>query len=422
VLESRPPRVHVPGAAREIGAIQANEREHMRAGLRLIGVCWAAALLFAPAAAPAQDSNQATTAAPAPAPATVGPQELRNFNLQGNVIRPAEQPPAPRASTPEAPAARNDAATAPAVREPRRRAAAPARRVVAAERPVAAAPEPLRQTAPASSVTVALPRLDNGAVSGSAAAPAAIGALPDAPERTFPLLPWLIAAIALGAGGAFLLWRRRSREALAGGAEYDLFAAPEPVPPPAPSPAPAPAPEPAPERPAFSGLVSTRLRPWIEIGFQPVRCVVEERQVTIDFELELYNSGSIAAQSVLVETNLFNAGKGQDQELGAFFANPAGRGDQQVSIPPLKRMTVKSQVVVARDRVQIFEVAGRKLFVPLVAFNAVYRWTGGGGQTSASYLVGRDTKSDKMAPFRLDLGPRVFRGVGARALPVGVRS
>ena len=395
----------------------------MRAGLRLIGAFLAAALAIAPAAALAQDSNQATSAAPAPAPGTVGPQELQNFKLQGNVTRPAEQPAAP-------PAARTEARTAPAADQPQPKVATPVRRSAPAERPAAVAeraPEPLRQSPPASSVTVALPRLDNGAVRGSAIAPAApsapaVPAASDTPERKFALLPWLLAALALGAGGAFLLWRRRSRAALAEGPTYDLFAAPEPEPEPAPAPAPAPAPEPAPERPAFSGLVSTRVRPWIEIGFQPVRCVVEEQKVTIDFELELFNSGSVAAQSVLVETNLINAGNGQEQELGAFFAKPVGDAEQAVSIPPLKRMTVKSQVVVARDQVQVFEAGGRKLFVPLVAFNASYRWTGGGGQTSASYLVGRDTKSEKMAPFRLDLGPRVFRGIGGRLLPIGVRS
>jgi hypothetical protein len=60
--------------------------------------------------------------------------------------------------------------------------------------------------------------------------------------------------------------------------------------------------------------------------------------------------------------------------------------------------------------------------VPLIAMNALYRWSGGEGQTSVSYLLGRDIKGEKMAPFRLDLGPRLFRGVGARALPSGLRA
>jgi hypothetical protein len=82
---------------------------------------------------------------------------------------------------------------------------------------------------------------------------------------------------------------------------------------------------------------------------------------------------------------------------------------------------LRNRVVIAHEHVRIFDVAGRKVFVPLIAFNALYRWSGGDGQSSISYLLGRDTKGEKMAPFRLDLGPRVFRGIGARPLPVGVR-
>ena len=85
-------------------------------------------------------------------------------------------------------------------------------------------------------------------------------------------------------------------------------------------------------------------------------------------------------------------------------------------------MTLRSQVVTPRENIQVLEIAERQVFIPLIAFNALYRWSASEGQTSASYLLGRDAKSAKMAPFRLDLGPRVFRGVGARLLPVGLRN
>ena len=40
---------------------------------------------------------------------------------------------------------------------------------------------------------------------------------------------------------------------------------------------------------------------------------------------------------------------------------------------------------------------------------------------SVAYLVGPATKGDKLAPFRLDLGARLFEGLAARLLPLGVR-
>jgi hypothetical protein len=409
----------------------------MGAVLRLGTAILAAALALAPTAAPAQEADQAAPSAPS-STSTVGPQDLQNFDLQGRVTRPAEEPasqpppspsPKPRAQAPTAPAPAREAATTP----PQRGEPAPVR---------ATAPEPLRQTAPASSVTVSLPRLDKNTGRSSAAAPVPVATagldspatMP--PEHRLSILPWLLAAFALGAAAAFLLLRSRWREVIAGGPQLDLFAAPEPEPQPAPAPraqptpmptpAPPPAAEPAPvppptrPEPAISGLVSTRLRPWLEIGFHPLNCIVDDRQVTFEFEVELLNSGNAPARAVLVEASLFNASNNQDQELEAFFANPLAEGERIPVLQPLKRIRLKSKVVTDREHVQVYEIGRRKVFVPIIAFNALYRWRGSEGQTSASFLLGIDTKAEKMAPFRLDLGPREF-AVTARQLPSGQR-
>ena len=232
--------------------------------------------------------------------------------------------------------------------------------------------------------------------------------------------PWLIAAMALGAGAAFLFLRSRNREVLADGPAVDAFVAPEPVRAPSSQPVPAPAPKPVSPVPD-SGIVSTRLRPWIDITFEPRRCIVEDERVTFEFDLSMMNSGSAPARDVLIEASTFNAGPTQDQEIEAFFASPVGEGERIAAIPPLKSFNLRTQVSVARSQVRVLEAGGRHVFVPLMAFNAVYRWGGGEGQTSEAFLLGRDTQGEKMAPFRLDLGARVFRGVGKRPLPAGVR-
>jgi len=141
--------------------------------------------------------------------------------------------------------------------------------------------------------------------------------------------------------------------------------------------------------------------------------------VIVQFEIELFNSGSAPARGVLVEATLFNAG--QDSQIGNFFANPLGTGERIAAIPPLKRITIRTQVAVPREQVQAYELAGRQVFVPVIAFNTLYSGSGAEGQTSVSYLLGRDTKGEKMGPFRLDLGPRIFRSVAARLLPAGIR-
>ena len=142
----------------------------------------------------------------------------------------------------------------------------------------------------------------------------------------------------------------------------------------------------------------------------------------VDFELELFNSGSAPARAVLAEAVLLNAGQNQDQEIERFYANPVGAGERIASIQPLRRLSLRTQVTATRDQVQEYELAGQKVFVPIVAFNALYSWSSGEGQTSACYLLGRDTQREKMAPLRLDLGARAFMAIAGRLLPTGVKS
>jgi hypothetical protein len=416
----------------------------MKAGLRFTIAYLAAALALAPVGAHAQEAAPPpTTNTATPATDAVGPRELQNFNLSGRVTRPADRPattqPAPATRTTQAPASRPPAASTATPRTPPVRTATnneprPERSASADSAPAAASvatPAPQRPPA-ASSVTVDLPKLGDSAkatIPTPSPAPGPAFA-PDprpanlTPDHGFGMLPWLLAAVALAGGGLFLFWRSRTREAFAGGPLVDDFVAPQPAPRPAPVPRPAPQPAPAPPAPpsaSIPGIVSTRLRPWIEIGFQPLRCVVDGNQVVVEFEAELFNSGSAAARAVLAEASLFNAGPAQDQDLGTFFANPVGAGERIVEIGPLKRIALRSQVVAPLTQIQRYELGGHEVFVPVIAFNALYRWSSGEGQTSVSYLLGRDTQSDKLGPFRLDLGARVFRGLAARQLPTGIR-
>jgi hypothetical protein len=276
------------------------------------------------------------------------------------------------------------------------------------------------------------------------------GLHPADPRRN--VFPWLLAIFLLVGAAAYFFWRQRSQQGYAAVAGHEQVmlkrATPEPRPTPQPAgqplqretPTRAPperAPEPAPESQlpaggvvstrlrqstAPAGVVSTSLRPWLEIEFTPGRCVVEEDKATIQFDVAVYNSGGAPARDVLIEASMFNAGPTQDNEIGAFFAHPVAQGDRIPAIAPLKRVALKSAVSLTLDQMRQFEVAGKRIFVPLIGFNALYRWSGGDGQTSASYLVGRDTQSEKLAPLRLDLGPRIFRGLGARQHNIGVRS
>jgi hypothetical protein len=400
-----------------------------------------AALALGPVAALAQDIPPATTNTTAPG--AIGPRELQDFSLKGTVTQRAE-PPAQQPVQPPARSTRNQAQSAASSPAPARQSPSERAGALISDQPVqtrtaparaAAQPEP-RATAPAAQVpattTASADRGPTIAASSPQPEPAsAFAADPSpgtlAPEHNFPILPWLLAGIVAVAGAVFLFLRNRPRHAYAGGPQVDTFVAPEPAPQPRPAPPEAPPPPAlpkveAPPRQRSPGVVSTSLRPWMDIGFQPIRCILDEQRLTVEFEIELFNSGSGPAREVLVEARLFNAGPAQDQEIASFFANPHGQGDRIAVIPPLKRFARKSQVIIGREQLQAYELAGHQVAVPLIAFNALYRWSGGEGQTSVGYLLGRDGQGDKLAPFRLDLGPRLFRGLGAKPLPEAVRA
>lgn len=429
------------------------------------------AMMAAPPLA-AQVAPPSGTAAPATtAPGdTVGPRELHNFSLgtksllqttPPDLISPRSRgiaPPPPRVVTTPS---RVEPAGALAAREE------PASQPRAEPQPSSPSRSATSETS-SSSQTVALPPADPLLGPATVAnetelpsvidtAPAAIGLAPASESGGLPL-SWIVAFLVAVIAGLAFAFRDRLRglgrsgqvPAMAGGMAYapDLIQ-PAPVPR-APTPPPAlprsTAPTggitvrrpdafaprqpdvtpPPPARPI--GIVSSRLRPWLDIRFEPARAVIDETQASVQFDVTVTNSGGAPARNVLVEGVMINAGAEQDVELARFFDTPVGVGERIDSIPPMGSVSLKSAVSLPLDQVRAYDVGGRKLFVPMIAFNALYEWSGGTGQSSASFLLGRSGSGEaerdggsRMAPLRLDLGPRLFRDLDARRHTLGVR-
>ncbi|RST30184.1 hypothetical protein HMF7854_04575 [Sphingomonas ginkgonis] len=419
------------------------------------------------AAAPAlAQSTTVLTPAPPAREDTVGPEQLRNFSLGGtsgqNSSQPATVAPVPAARAPARTGPDTSAATTPPREQRERVAAAPPAAEAQPERVRAAPAEPAvrERSAEPPAATASAPRQAVPTLTSPALAPSPPVALP-APAPVAPAdldegsgsstLVWILLLIAAaGAGGAWWLLRQRgsggsggARPALAGGG-FDLGAPeqPQPIPPlkrapattqplqraaapglvrrPAGETVPPAAPAP---RPAGGGIVSSRLRPWVELDLRAERIVVDEGGVTLFFDLNVLNSGNAPAREVKIEAIMINAGADQETNLATFHERPApGAGGIEV-IAPLGQLALQSQVRLQRDAVREYEVEGRKLFVPVVALQASYRFSSGEGRTSVNYLVGRSGGEDggKMGPIRMDLGSRIFRGLDQRLNPTGVR-
>jgi len=359
---------------------------------------------LAAAGAPALAQNETSN--------TIGPPQLKDFSLPGQrTTPPATLPPAPTTRPPVA-EPRTPPATAPVVaRErpaPAPRADVPPPRSetgAGAAAPAPASSEPVPQAAPPPSAGIGPTPLPE-----PQAAPAPAPAEAE-PKGSGWLWPAAGGALLLVLAGIFLLRRRRAlaeresaRDSARGELGGALFGAPQPPP------VPAPEPEPAPDVPAAP-------RAWLDLDIAPERAAATEHEVYVRYALTLTNKGEADARNIRIDPRLFNAGA--EGDMLAFFQGPIHdlSGSPHVAIPPGGTLKLNGQVAMPNAELREIELAGRRIFVPMVAINVAYDWAdGGGGRTSRSWLVGREAEvpTEKMGPFRLDLGPRIYRSVGRR--------
>jgi hypothetical protein len=282
-----------------------------------------------------------------------------------------------------------------------------------------------------------------------------------------PLLPgwwpWLLVAVLAGAGLA-LVRRQRRRPLLAGQGQAAERVTLEPVAPasqlapreapsspspsPSPSPAFAPAPAPAPNLPAglvttrlrqplapasaaeraaappsvTGGVVSRRLRGWIDIDLVVREVLFSADEALLRIDLVIANSGTAAARDIAIEAVTTNGGEQQGIELERFFARPAAALAAIAELGPLNDTAISHELRMPRSAIRAYEAQGRALFVPVLAVNAAYRVASGEGRTSAAFLVGREVPgSEKLAPLLLPPGPGRLLSLGRRRLDEAIR-
>ena len=334
---------------------------------------------------------------------TIGPPQLKDFTLPGQrTTPPAATPPAPGPTVP--------------VARPPSEAPAAARR----ERPAPRPPAPAaRDEGPPVSTPPSAARPETAAPAPADAAPAPQLQPPSRPQPEAPapvprqgesagwLWPAAGGALVLLLGALFLLRRRRAgaaRDQARDAAREELGGALVAE---APAPDPVPEPEPAPATP----------RPWLELDIVPERAAATDVEAVVHYALTLTNRGDAEARNIRIDPRLFNAGA--EGEIAAFLRGPIHEtsGSPHIVIVPGGTLKLNGQVAMPKAELREIEIAGRRIFVPMVAINVAYDWAGGGsGRTSRSWLVGREaeTPQAKMGPFRLDLGPRIYRSVGRR--------
>ncbi|MDX3911234.1 MAG: hypothetical protein QHC67_15655 [Sphingobium sp.] len=254
------------------------------------------------------------------------------------------------------------------------------------------------------------------ALEAPVAAPAPASAVePD--DASNSRLPWILGGVVviLLLAGAFLFRRRRAEDPED---EVEIQAEPAPAvlvqtakpspplnriertPPPAPQP-PAPAP------------VSAATGDSLLLTFAPVHARVTMAGAQLGYNLTLHNRSAAALDGMAVTAFIANADASQPQMLAAFFDDPfAPEAHRIAGIAAGEAITVSGEL-----RLTQFvptEVQGRALLIPLVAFKVIS--LDGDEMARGAFIVGQESSPPraKMAPFRLDQGPRQFRDVGSR--------
>ena len=357
--------------------------------------------------------------APSPEP-TTNPRPVETETVAPPVVAPTSRAPAaPRAAP-------TSARTAPAAR-----ATPAARSTPTAERTPASRPtESATPTAPPLPVPSATPTVapTETATPAPIAQPSVAPAAAPATTETGGEYLWLLVGGGLViAIGLVLWWRRRAghetsafEEAAAAedvsmGAEPvvavpAMAAAPEPVPTRAPPPA---------SPPIAPGAVDAP-RAAIVFELTPKRAGTNLLSASVEYQIVVRNTGDAAATGIRLDIRLLSAGAQQDATIAALFAAPVDRPiTAPFDLPAGVAVELSGMALHPKASLEVIEMGGKAMFVPVLTVVAHYDWADGSGRTARSYLIGIDRGAGgKLAPFRIDSGARMVDTVGAIEYPV----
>ena len=219
---------------------------------------------------------------------------------------------------------------------------------------------------------------------------------------------------------AWLFLRRRPEEEQQPFAE-EQKSAPTPLPP-----------TPQPKVPPAAPAAATAERPWIDLTLEVRSARLSLMGATIGYTLTLHNRGERSADDILIRTFMANADTNQQAQLQQFFAGASGLpAHSAASLAPGQSHSLTGELRLLPDQIAPVQMGDRALLIPLVAFDAQYRWSDepdaapvGSGRTGRAFIIGQEKTppADRLAPFRVDQGPRQFRTPGSRATALELAS
>jgi hypothetical protein len=170
--------------------------------------------------------------------------------------------------------------------------------------------------------------------------------------------------------------------------------------------------------PKIIGVASKPILPILESSFAPLRATISIANLTIKGALKLTNIGDIPAETISLRTRIISASEEHEQQVSAFHADQNSHTDNLGDAAVGETIDMEIDLTIPLRELKTYALKERKLFVPIVLINLEYGPVGARQQLRLSCLIGREATppTPKMAPLRLDLGPRSFAPLGQRAL------
>lgn len=212
---------------------------------------------------------------------------------------------------------------------------------------------------------------------------------------------WLWIAFALAAvasAGAALIWWRR-READTATPAFQRPAVPA-----------TPAPQPAPTPPPAS-------RPALTLDLEAARLSATLVNATLSYRLVL--DAAVTLEDVVLHGDMTaaHASRPAQEQLGAADAPVLHRIDR---IESGQKLEFVGEIRLPLSAITPIRHGNAALFVPLVRIEMLGHSDGRQIALRSAFVIGLEDAQPpaRLQPFRLDLGPRIYSGIGRRALTV----
>ena len=264
----------------------------------------------------------------------------------------------------------------------------------------------------------------------------------EAQPASFSWTMLLIALFAvLASVGAVLLWRNRRKSpgeplivplierpkvAPKPGQEQPPQADPQPVQAPSPEPAPTDAeptpaapeapPKPAPAPTPTPAAIAEQDDNLLKISIEARQLAISLTAATLSYRITLSNLGKTSLRDILISGDMISAHSSMSQDEQVATAHLVLKEAHQVDrLPAQETMQINGEFRLPFTSIRPIRTSNASLVVPLARLRAEAR-NGGEGVVVLTALVGQKNEQPQSAlqPFRLDLGPRIYKEVTQR--------